>query len=293
MYVGTIRSRRAGRSQVVYTLLHISDLHLGPPFVRHVAEELVRTAHRIQPDIIVCSGDFTQRAKQHQFADARALLDRLPDVPLIVVPGNHDVPLYRIFERLTDPYRYYRRFIHEELDHVTRMDGLIIVALNSTSPYRNISNGRIHLDQLEMCEDILRHEPEETIKVVVSHHHFAPSPDYERDQVMPKSKRALDRLISLKVDLILGGHLHRAYIGNSLDVYRGADPEHGIVIAQCGTTTSRRGRGREREKNSLNLVRLSPETIEVTHHIFFEELERFAPTSRHTFPRPFRRILGA
>ena len=65
---------------------------------------------------------------------------------------------------------------------------------------------------------------------------------------MPKAKRALDAFTAMRVDAILGGHLHRAYIGNSLDVYSGADREHGIAIVQSGTTTSRRGRARERGK---------------------------------------------
>ena len=70
----------------------------------------------------------------------------------------------------------------------------------------------------------------------MAHHHFAPPPDYEGAEVMPKAKRALDAFTAMRVDLILGGHLHRAYIGNSLDVYSGEDREHGIVIVQSGTT---------------------------------------------------------
>jgi predicted phosphodiesterase len=97
--------------------------------------------------------------------------------------------------------------------------------------------------------------PAEDARILVSHHHFAPPPDWDRVAVMPQAKRALDAFTHFKVDMILGGHLHRAYIGNSLDVYSGADREHGIIIVQSGTSTSRRGRAREREKNSLNVVR--------------------------------------
>ena len=86
--------------------------------------------------------------------------------------------------------------------------------------------------------------------------------------------------------MILGGHLHRAYIGNSLDVYAGIDREHGIVIVQCGTTTSRRGRGREREKNSFNVIEIDGDIINVTHYLYFDDECRFAPVSRHGFPRP-------
>ncbi|MHC4947407.1 MAG: metallophosphoesterase family protein [Planctomycetota bacterium] len=272
------------------TLLHISDLHFGPPYVPRVGEALLAIAPALAPDCIVVSGDLTQRAKRAQFEQARAFLARLPDVPRVVVPGNHDVPLWRMAERLRRPFDLYREHVDEEVDHVCRLDGAVMVCLNSTSPRRTITNGRIHLDQLDLCEQALGDLPEETVRIVVAHHHFAPAPDYERDQVMPKSKRALDRLVALRVDLILGGHLHRAYIGNSLDVYPGADREHGIIIVQCGTTTSRRGRGREREKNSFNLVRLDGGMIDVTHFIFFDDEHAFAPASRHSFPRPGRRF---
>ncbi|MCA9205576.1 MAG: metallophosphoesterase, partial [Planctomycetales bacterium] len=77
------------------TILHISDLHFGPPYVPRVGEALLREAALVRADVIVASGDFTQRAKPEQFAAARKFLDSLPAAPVVVVPGNHDVPLYR------------------------------------------------------------------------------------------------------------------------------------------------------------------------------------------------------
>lgn len=270
------------------SLLHISDLHFGPPYVASVGESLQEMAVALQPDVIVASGDFTQRAKRAQFDEARRYLDRLPAVPKVLVPGNHDVALYRVIERFMRPFDLYRELISPELDGVRHLDGAVIVWLNSTSPRRAISNGRIHLDQLDFCARALDSVPRETVKIVVAHHHFMPAPDFERDQTMPKARRALDLFVKLGVDVILGGHLHRAYIGNSLDVYAGADREHGIIIVQCGTTTSRRGRGREREKNSFNLLEIERELLHVTHYLYFDDLSRFAPVSRHTFPRPGR-----
>jgi hypothetical protein len=109
---------------------------------------------------------------------------------------------------------------------------------------------------------------------------------------MPKARRAIDAFETLKVELILGGHLHRAYIGNSLDLYAGKDRTHGIVIVQCGTTTSRRGRAREREKNSFNWIRITEETIRITHYMYFGQAEGFAPVSRHIFPRASRQYFS-
>jgi hypothetical protein len=112
----------------------------------------------------------------------------------------------------------------------------------------------------------------------------------------------MDLFAKLGVDLVLGGHMHRAYIGNSLDVYPGEDRERGIIIVQAGTATSRRGRAREREKNSFNFIQTDGAMIDITHYMFYEavdaarsahgrattetDLGEFAPASRHTFPRP-------
>ncbi len=268
------------------TLAHISDLHFGPPFLPAVAEALLRAMERVNPTIVVASGDFTQRAKAEQFAAARAFLDALPPVPKIVVPGNHDVPLYRFFERALRPYDLYRQYISPELDTVLARDDCTIVALNTTAPLRTVVNGRIQRWQLDLCARAFATAPDTAIKVVVAHHHFAPAPDYDDEHdVMWGAREALDRFNELGVELILGGHLHRAYIGNSLDVYPSKTRESGIVIAQSGTATSRRGRAREREKNSFNVIAVEAELLRITHMMYFSDLGGFAPVSEHVFPR--------
>jgi 3',5'-cyclic AMP phosphodiesterase CpdA len=277
-------SPRRGDAGLI-SILHVSDLHFGPPYHDEVGGALLKFAHRLNADCIVASGDFTQRAREEQFAAARAWLNQLPDVPTIVTPGNHDVPLYRGLERLLDPYRFYRQHISDKLDSVTEIPGAVIVSLNSTAPRQAITNGRIHRWQIDLAREAFTGVPDETHRIIVSHHHFAPPPDWEGADVMPKAKRALDAFTQMRVDLILGGHLHRAYIGNSLDVYAGADREHGIIIAQSGTSTSRRGRAREREKNSLNVVRLGGGVIRITHYMYFDDAGDFVPTSRHLFFR--------
>ncbi len=267
-------------------IVQISDLHFGPPFLPVVADSLLERIDELAPDAIVVSGDFTQRAKEHQFVAAAKYLDRLPPVPRLVIPGNHDVPLYRVFERFRDPHGLYQKHISEELNPVLEVDGAVFVGLDTTSPYRNITNGRIHKWQLDLCTDAFKNAPSDAAKIVVAHHHFAPAPDYLHDWTMPKSRRAIDRFIELGVEMILGGHLHRAYIGNSLDFFPGTDRERGIIIVQCGTTTSRRGRGREREKNSFNLINVTGRTHDVTHFVYFNDEHGFTPFSRHIFPRP-------
>lgn len=272
------------------TILQISDLHFGPPYVPEVGAAVLQIAPELKADAIVVSGDLTQRAKPEQFKAAREFLDQLPDVPRLVIPGNHDVPLYRVAERLMDPHAEYRRYISKDLNPILRIDGAVIVGLDSTSPRRAVTNGRIHRWQLDRCSEAFRDAPADCVRIVVAHHHFAPAPDYLHDSSMPKARRAMERFVELGVEMILGGHLHRAYIGNSLDFFPGEHRERGIIIAQSGTTTSRRGRGREREKNSFNLIQVCRDTLRITHYMYFHEEEGFAPLSRHIFPRPGKRI---
>ncbi len=274
------------------TILHASDLHFGEPHDSAMAEAFHAIALEIAPDLLVFSGDFTQRAKVSEFEQARAYLDRFSHLPVVVTPGNHDVPLYRIWERITAPFRNYREYISRELDTVTRIPGATVVALASAAPHRAIVNGRLGREQLAFAAAEFRAAPEGDLKVLVTHHHLAPAPDYETDHPLPNARRILDRLESWGVSLILGGHLHRAYIGNSLDVYPGVDRERGVVIVQSGTTTSRRGRAREAAKNSFNTIQIGEEVLEVTHFMHFRDLEGFAPLSRHRFPRPPRHWLG-
>jgi len=250
-----------------------------------VGEALVRAAHQLRPAVIAVSGDITERAKREQFLAARQYLDRFPLATRVPVPGNHDVPLYRVRQRLLTPYALYREHFSDTLDTVVCRPDVVIVALNSTAPRRAITNGRIRHRQLALCREAFSSAPEGAARIVVTHHHWAPAPDYEGSEVMPGAKRALDVLTELRVDLILSGHLHRASIGNSLDIYAGQDREHGILIVQCGTSTSRRGRAREREKNSFNWIRVTDRVIRITHYMYFADVGGFAPVSRHLFPR--------
>lgn len=270
------------------TLLQISDLHFGPPYVEKVGVAVLRLAPMLKADAVIVSGDLTQRAKRVQFEAARDFMAMLPAIPRLVIPGNHDVPLYRIYERMMNPHGLYKEIISEELNPVLRIKDAVIAGLDSTAPHTAISNGRIFISQLDNCAKVFRDAPENAIRIVVAHHHFAPAPDSLHDSNMPKSKRAMELFVDLKVELILGGHLHRAYVGNSLDFYPGKHRERGIIIAQCGTSTSRRGRGRETEKNSVNLIEFRSNTITITHYMYFHESDSFEPLSRHAFRRGTR-----
>src|SRR5438309_7042065 len=96
------------------TIAHLSDLHFGrtdPALI----EPLLASLDAIRPDVVVVSGDLTQRARAAEFEQARAFLERVR-FPRIVVPGNHDVPLYRVWERFLSPLGRYQRIIQSDLE---------------------------------------------------------------------------------------------------------------------------------------------------------------------------------
>ncbi len=273
------------------TILHGSDLHFGKAFDADAAAAFRRAISEVAPDLLVLSGDFTQRAKVQEYEAARQFLEALPDLPVVVTPGNHDVPLYRVWERIGAPLRNYRRYIAPELDTVTRIAGVTAVALNSTAPLRAIVNGRLGDRQLLFAARAFEDAAPGDLRVVVMHHHLAPAPDFESDQILPGYQRCLDAFGKMKVDLVLGGHLHRAYVANSLDVYEGGDRKHAIVIVHSGTSTSSRGRARERGKNSFNIIRAGEGRVEVTREVFAPELGGFAPAAVHVVPRGGKEFL--
>jgi hypothetical protein len=129
-------------------------------------------------------------------------------------------------------------------------------------------------------------------RIIVTHHHFAPPPDFEGGDVMPQARRALRVFGECGVELILAGHMHRSYIGSSLDFVGRDRNERGIVVVQCGTTTSSRGRGRERFRNTLNVIDLHADRVRVVHALWSASDGEFLPASEHVFPRGERWYLS-
>lgn len=263
------------------TIFHISDVHFGPPHLPKVSEGVLDFIECHRPDMVVLSGDLTQRARPEQFQQARAFVDRIP-VPTLVVPGNHDVPMYRVWERVFSPFGCYRKYFSEDLEPVYQDDELLVVGINTAFNW-TIKEGRIKLRRLLEVAEIFERAPETLFKVVVAHHHLIPPPNFGTQRVLGNAYEAIDLFSSVGVDLILSGHQHQTYIGNSEEFYPKGRPP--VVILHSGTTTSSRGRGGEREKNSCNWIRVDDRSMVVSHYRWHHNLGRFAEHSRHWYPR--------
>ncbi|HSW31057.1 MAG TPA: metallophosphoesterase [Longimicrobiales bacterium] len=264
-------------------ILHASDLQTGKPFRARAGEDFVALAHALRPALVVIAGDLTQRAKAREFGAVRSLLDRLAPVPVVVTPGNHDVPLYRVWERLASPYRNWRRFIAAGLDSVTRIEGATVVALNSSAPRRAIVGGRLAARQLALARHAFASAPAGDARVIVVHHHFVPTPDRLGGRPLPGARRFLAAFEAMGVELVLGGHVHRTHLSTSRALVAGAGP--GIPLVACGTTASSRGRGPEVGLNTLNVVHLDAAMVRVETRRH-REGEGFVPVAERAFPRP-------
>jgi len=274
----------------VLTILHASDLQCGRPYRPHAADALVRLAHDVGPDVVVIAGDLTQRAKRREYATAVSLIERLPRVPVVVTPGNHDVPLWRVWERVFAPYLNWRRTFGSALDTATRVPGATVVALNSSAPRRAIVGGRLDARQLDFAARAFADASDADTRVLVVHHHFVPTPAGDGGRPLPSAEKLARSIEEMGVDLVLGGHVHQAHIRSSSDLTGSSAP--GVPLVACGTTTSRRGRGPEASRNSLNVVRIGAADIEVRPHLLEPGGEAFVPSPPVVLPRPRRHRVG-
>jgi 3',5'-cyclic AMP phosphodiesterase CpdA len=265
-----------------YTLMHISDVHAGPPWDARLAAQVVREAHALRPDLIVVSGDFVQRADiRRQWRTIKAFLAELPQ-PHLYVPGNHDVPVYNMLQRLRDPLAIYRREISEDLNPVFERPGLAVVG-GCSAHGLTIDGGRLASSQVRELEQRFARQPANTCRVAVLHHHLINPPGCEGRNTMQDADSIVRLFDRMQVDLLLCGHVHVSYVGTTLDVR--PDLQRGTIICQSGTTTSRRGKARERGKNSYNVIEIDDHAIRIGQHLYLEDAARFVCTAEHLFPR--------
>jgi 3',5'-cyclic AMP phosphodiesterase CpdA len=238
-------------------IAHISDLHFGTEDPS-IAEALRKNLVSQDPSLVVVSGDLTQRARRRQFCAARAYLDTLPR-PQIVVPGNHDVPLYDVIRRFISPLGRYRRIISAEVDPWYEDSEIVLAALN-TARSLTWKSGRISEEQIERVRERMCPGGRDKFKILVTHHPFIPP---ERDDVsgidlVGRAALALPVIDQCGVDLLLAGHLHLGYSGDVRTYFPAT--KRSMIVVQAGTAISRRRRS---EPNGYNILRLDRETIDI------------------------------
>lgn len=229
-------------------IVHISDVHFDKVDYR-VVEKLKEKIVELEPHLTVISGDLTQRARSAQFKEAKDFLDSLP-LPQLVVPGNHDVPLYNVLARFAAPLEKYKKYISDDLQPFFVDDEIAVAGIN-TARSLTIKDGRINREQIaEVCGKMCD-LPNEMLKIVVTHHPFdLPENHTDEDDLVDNAETAMQAFADCGADVFLSGHLHVSSISETASRYK-LESGHNALVVQAGTATSTRGRG---EANSFNLI---------------------------------------
>lgn len=259
------------------TLLHISDTHFGTEQAPVVAA-LAELSAQLSPDLLVLSGDITQRARSAQFAAARSFLDGLA-VPYITLPGNHDLTVLNPLARLLSPYIGYRRAFGDVLEPVHETAGLLVQCVKTTRWWRHIE-GEVSAAQVDRVAARLRQAQPGQLRVVVVHQPLHVEGRAEARHLLRGREAALAAWAAAGADLVLGGHIHLPHVAELIPV--GAAGAR-IIIAQAGTAlSSRRRRG---VANSVNVIRhdaASPALCTIERQDFDPTRGAFLPVAAQT-----------
>jgi 3',5'-cyclic AMP phosphodiesterase CpdA len=257
-------------------LAHISDLHFGR-IDEEVVEALLVDLRSLGPDLIVVSGDLTQRGHRHQFREARAFLDRL-SAPYLVVPGNHDIPGVNMLARFAAPFARYQRYIERDMRPLHLDAEIAVLGLNTArpaGPHWNWSHGRINSGQIDHAQSVFEPLGRDVFKVVVTHHPFLPPPDAPETKLVGRAVLALRTFESCGVDLLLAGHLHRGYHGDIRAHH--AAVKRSILVAQASTATSTRLRN---EPNAYNVIEVDGDRVGFGVRVWDGKLFRYRASGR-------------
>ena len=233
-------------------LLQISDPHFGTER-DEVVEALLALAWQLQPEVVVLSGDITQRARARQFDAARRFVDRLPAALRLIVPGNHDIPLFNIAERLFCAYRGHRRVFGDDLEPVVETDTLLVLGVNTTRAWRH-TDGEVSAAQVERVAQRLRRATAQQLRIVVTHQPVDVPRPRDEHNLLHGREAAVRRWAAAGADILMGGHIHLPYVRALTGRY--PDLARAAWCVQAGTSVSTRIR--PGAPNSVNVIRYLP-----------------------------------
>src|SRR5689334_5927867 len=232
-------------------LVHLSDLHFGA----HDDDLVTAVEQRIdalKPELVVVSGDFTQRARTEQFKEACEFLERLRDKghEVLGVPGNHDVPLYDVLRRFLSPLTRYRRYIDETLCPFIELRGVAVLGIN-TARSLTFKDGRISKEQVGFIRETFSRTDPDATRVLVTHHPLYAVPVGEEvERAVGRQELALDAIEEAGVDLLLACHAHHASAHHASELVTRSG---GALVVQAGTATSTRVREQEQSFNTIDI----------------------------------------
>jgi 3',5'-cyclic AMP phosphodiesterase CpdA len=237
-------------------IVHLSDLHC-PPERPIQAEQLIAAVVEAKPDLVVVTGDVTRAGRKHEFDSARRLLDRLPGTHLIV-PGNHDVPLLNIAERVAAPFNRFHERVAGTKPAAFIDQEIAVAGLNTARGVQarfNWSRGVATPRAVSMALGLLDQAPVEAVRILVSHHPIVPDLRDPGRSMTRGAKHALVMADEHHISILMHGHLHRARAELIERSSRAA------IVIGAGTALSNRER---EEPASFNVVAIDETAIAVT-----------------------------
>ncbi len=250
------------------TVLHISDTHFGTEITRSV-EALIELHERLKPELVVLSGDITQRAHRAQFLAAQEFMKRLNPRSSLIVPGNHDIPLFNLFRRFSEPYKNYCEQFGEDLEPDFESQELLAIGVNTTRAKR-VQAGEISEQQIAAVERRLLQAQIGQLRCVVTHQPIHIVADSDEKNLLTNAEQAVRRWAAAGVDLVLGGHIHLPFVRLVNERYPGIGRP--VWVVQAGTATSHRLRGSV--PNSVNVVRYEQRSNCVVEQWDYDEKKR-------------------
>ena len=192
-------------------LFHASDLHFGAED-RSALNWFMDEVARERPAMVICTGDLTMRGTAREFAMAQAWLEQLP-VPVMLEPGNHDVPYYWFpVRRMVSPYARFRA-LRKAVEGERSLSQLAVVSLKTVGRAQlrlNWSKGRIRKRELDETLRSLASHADRPLRLVTCHHPLIDA-DLSGSSSTHGGKRALAALARAGADAVLSGHVHDAF----------------------------------------------------------------------------------
>lgn len=251
-------------------LVHLSDLHFG--YERDdLTGALLNRVNAAGADLVVVTGDLTHRGRPSQFARAAAFL-RAIRAPLIAVPGNHDVPLWNLAERLIQPFRPWQAAIAPQREPLAHVGTLRVQGLDSVDPMA-WQRGRLSPAQIRRV--IARIEPA-CHNIVALHHPLEQAPEVDK-ALMLGAPEALAAFEAGGIEVALSGHLHLWSAGAFLGP--GGRP---ILQIQAGTALCARPGDRQ---NEFAVLDFRGPDLRIERHIAPMDEPGFRPPQTLCFTR--------
>lgn len=260
-------------------IAHLSDPHFGT-ILPGVREGLLATLKELKPNLVLLTGDITQRARRWQFLEAHEFAKAFPSARFIAVPGNHDIPLFNIFGRLFDPYRGFRRYFKYRLEKDFIEGDVLITGLNSTSRWRHVQ-GDFNLQRID--SRLSEREQKAKVRIVAFHHPMDCAKPQDEKNLLKSRNETIEIFDRHNVDLIIGGHIHDPYV--TLSKVRYPNTKRTMIIGVAGTCLS--WRTRTGAPNSFNMIDVDTAGMpKLTITRFDQRADKlFTPERAHQFFR--------